>query len=201
MLAVKFWSVQHITFATFHHSSHHQSHLSLLMFPQARLLFDDAIVLAVVPPANSAGIVFAPPDTYKLSPADGLLVIARATRADRDSVDKHDDSTGDDLSWDAASDRLRSTVSGASPTNAATPGSAPIQVKPANASDGKGGEVGDDDDDDDEEVVVVLGWRPGASISLMLQALDDRVPAGTKVHILSMRSETARLRDLQVSNL
>jgi hypothetical protein len=92
-------------------------------------------------------------------------------------------------------------VSGASPTNAATPGSAPIQVKPANASDGKGGEVGDDDDDDDEEVVVVLGWRPGASMSLMLQALDDRVPAGTKVHILSMRSETARLRDLQVSNL
>ena len=157
-------------------------------------MFDDAIVLAVVPPASSAGIVFAPPDTYKLNPADSLLVIARASRADRDSVDKHDDSTGDDLSWDAASDRLRSSVNGLSPTSAAKANaSGDTQVKTVNGTDEKDGE-------EEEEVVVVLGWRPGASMSLMLQALDDRVPAGTKVHILSMRSETARLRDLQVYN-
>lgn len=159
-------------------------------FGEARLFFDDAIVLAVVPPANSAGIVFAPPDSYQLTPQDGLLVIARATRADRNSVDKYDDSAGD-LSSDAAGRRLRSSLSVSSGSFKVPPGGG---VRPGRAG------ASAEEAEPLEEVVVVLGWRPGASMSLVLQALDDRLPAGTKVHILSMRSEAARLRDLQVTS-
>ena len=51
------------------------------------------------------------------------------------------------------------------------------------------------------QVVCVLGWRAGAGMGQLLQALEDRLPQGSNCHILSTRSIAGRNEDLEVRTI
>jgi hypothetical protein len=115
-------------------------------------------------------IVFAPPDSYPLEPLDGLLVIARSAGADRASADKFDDTVGDHADEDSLGETLRMSMA-ASPPEGGNKGESKASIAHT--------WMEEDEEGAEEDAVVVLGWRPGASMALMLQVRERRCCLGT----------------------